>query len=334
MVTAFKRVPIVRKCMGAASLSDLAVTSPIERDALAGSTGAVDAFNWLYRYMTRVVRETDPSVYTTHDGTEVPNLVGIVRGLSRFFEIGFFPVFVFDGSPVPLKQSVLSARRERQRRASQKAKSAQKRGDADSAAKHRARAVRLTSPIRRSTEELFEFLDLPVVHAPSEAEAQAAHMTRIGSVDYTVTDDYDALLYGSPHTVREFTSDKTPECMDFERTLERHDISWSHLVDVAILCGTDYNEGVPGFGPERALAEIRRWGTLERVLARRDATVENADRIRDLFVHPQVTDAAFERTCRPDLAAARTYLVDEWEVPDAAVESAFDRLAATRSVWS
>lgn len=320
--------------MGLADLKELAVSFPIESDELAGSTGAVDAFNWLYRYLTITVRYTDPAEYTTREGTEVPNLIGIIRGLPKFFEHQFFPIFVFDGAPVSLKQKELAARRERRQHAATQAAAARDRGEPRKAAQYKARAQQMTEPIRRTTEELFELLDIPYFEAPSEAEAQTAHMARSGAVDYAVTDDYDALLYGAPLTIREFTSQGPSECMDFEATLETQEITWEQLVDIAILCGTDYNEGVSGIGPKRALANIKQYDDLETVLAHLEEVIENADRIRDLFLNPWVTDDyEFEPTCSPDLSAARTFLVDQWEIPESTITRAFERLEENRTAW-
>ncbi|MBX0296246.1 hypothetical protein [Haloarcula nitratireducens] len=215
---------------------------------------------WLYRHMQRTVRYTDPAAYTTSDGTAVPNLLGVVRGVPAFFERCLFPVFVFDGGPVSLKQSRLSSRRKRRKRADAKAKAAAERGDHCAAARNRAQAQGLTKPIRQTTDELLELLDIPTLVAPSEAEAQAAHMARAGATEYVVTDDYDALLYGAPLTLREFASAGRLECMDFRATLDELGLTRAQLVDVAILCGTDYNDGVPGFGPRRALDRLEAHG--------------------------------------------------------------------------
>ena len=72
--------------MGNAALRDLAVIEPISFEEVSGSVVAVDAHNWLYRYLTTTVKWTRDSVYTTEDGTEVANLVGLIQGLPKFFE--------------------------------------------------------------------------------------------------------------------------------------------------------------------------------------------------------------------------------------------------------
>lgn len=194
--------------------------------------------------------------------------------------------------------------------------------------------MRLTVQISQTTHELLELLDIPYIEAPDEAEAQAAYMARQRAVDSVVTDDYDALLYGSPLTIREFTSEGAPECMDFQATIEKHAITWKQLVEIAILCGTDYNQGVPGIGPKRALAEIKAYHDLETVLAQRSETIENAERIRDQFLNPTVTDAYdVERPISPDIDAARTYITETWEIPVNIVDRAFERLEKNQRIY-
>ena len=315
--------------MGITDLRELAVIEPIDYDELEGATAAVDAFNWLHRYLSIVVQYTDRDIYT-RDGTEVPNLIGLVRGLPKFFEHGLFPVFVFEGHHVELKEAELEQRRERRRTAEQRAERAAAAGDEIEAARYRSQAQRITAAIERTTRELLDILDVPYLDAPTEAEAQAAHMARENDVDYVISDDYDCLLYGTPQTVRQFTTKGDPECMDFEATLEHHGISWGQLVAIAILCGTDYNDGIRGVGPKTALREIKDGGNLEAVLDRRDAEIANADRIRDLFIHPTITDDyAIDPSMSPDLEGAWDYVTDTWGIPGDEIDTSFDRLRST-----
>jgi 5'-3' exonuclease len=45
-------------------------------------------------------------------------------------------------------------------------------------------------------------MGLPWIEAPSEGEAQAAHMTKKGDADYCASQDYDSLLFGAPTSRR------------------------------------------------------------------------------------------------------------------------------------
>lgn len=313
--------------MGNADLRQLAAIESVSFADLAGTTVAIDAHNWLYRYLTTTVKWTSDDVYTTADGEEVANLIGVVQGLPKFFENDITPIFVFDGGVTELKSEEVERRREQKEKAEQRAAEAREAGDTIEAARMEARTQRLTDTIHETTRELLSLLDVPVVEAPAEGEAQAAHMARTNTVNYAGTEDYDALLFGSPRTLRGLTSKGDPECMDFAATLEKHELTWEGLVDVGILCGTDFNEGVSGIGPKTAVKLLREHGDLWEVLEAKETYIENADLIRELFLNPDVTDdPVFDADIEPDIAAAREYVVDEWEIPENEVERGFERI--------
>ncbi|MFC4246614.1 flap endonuclease-1 [Natribaculum luteum] len=313
--------------MGNAALRDIAVIEEVPFDDLAGSIVAVDAHNWLYRYLTTTVKWTASETYTTLDGTEVANLVGIVQGLPKFFEHDITPVMVFDGGPSELKSDEIESRREQRETYEEQLEVAREEGDEVAIAQLESRTQRLTPTIQETSRELLELLDVPIVEAPAEGEAQAAHMARRGDADYVGSEDYDALLFGAPLTLRQLTSKGNPECMDLEATLEKHDLTLEQLIDAAILIGTDFNEGVSGIGPKTAISEITEHGDLWSVLEARGDHVEYADRVRDLFRNPNVTDDyEFDPTLEPDLSAARSYVVDEWGVAADEVARGFERI--------
>jgi len=316
--------------MGNADLRSLAALSEVDFDEVAGSVVAVDAHNWLYRYLTTTVKFTREEAYTTDAGEEVANLIGLVQGLPKFFKHDLVPVFVFDGGVTELKDDEVAERRAAREKAEELQAAAEERGDDVAAARLEARTQRLTDVIHETTRELLELLDVPVVEAPAEGEAQASHMALRGDADYVGSEDYDTLLFGAPYTLRQLTSKGNPELMDLEATLSKHEITREQLVDVAILCGTDFNEGISGVGPKTALSDIREHGDLWAVLDAREAYIENADRVRDLFLDPPVTDDyAFDTDLSPDIEAARAYVTEEWEVAADEVARGFERIESS-----
>ncbi len=315
--------------MGNADLRELAVITDITFDDVAGSLVAIDAHNWLYRYLTTTVRFTRTAVYTTDDGEEVANLIGIIQGLPKLLEHDVTPVFVFDGGVTELKADEIADREDARATYQAELEAARARDDADAAeiATLDSRTQTLTETIIDTTRDLFELLDIPTVDAPAEGEAQAAYMARNGPADYAGTEDYDALLLGSPYTLRQLTSKGDPECMDFAATLETHDLTWEHLVEAALLMGTDFNDGLPGVGPKTAVSLIHEHGDLEAVLATRDESIPHADRIRDLFLNPAVTDEyTLDTDIDPDLTGARAYVTETWEIPTEEVDRGFERI--------
>ena len=313
--------------MGNAALRDLAAIESIPFEAIEGETVAIDAHNWLYRYLTTTVRWTDEETYTTEDGTEIANLIGVVQGVPKFLEGDVLPVFVFDGGPSELKADEIADRREAREAREERLEAARERGDPLEVARLESQTQRLTPVIQETTRELLRLLDVPIVEAPAEGEAQAAHMAREGLVDAAGTEDYDALLFGSPTTYRQLTSNGDIERMSLEATLDEHDLTWEQLIDVGILCGTDFNDGVHGVGPVTAVTAIREHGDLWGVLEARGETIPHADRIRELFTTPAVTDdVTVDDEIVPDIEGARAYVCEEWSVDPDEVERGFERI--------
>ncbi|RQG90130.1 flap endonuclease-1 [Natrarchaeobius halalkaliphilus] len=312
--------------MGNAALRDIAVIEEVPFEEIEGVV-AVDAHNWLYRYLTTTVKWTNSEKYTTGDGTEVANLIGIVQGLPKFFENDVTPVMVFDGGPSELKADEIESRREQRQTYEEQLEVAREEGDAVAIAQLESRTQRLTPTIQETSRELLRLLDVPIVEAPAEGEAQAAHMARRGDAEYVGSEDYDALLFGAPLTLRQLTSKGNPESMDLEATLDHHEFTLEQLIDAAILIGTDFNDGVSGIGPKTAIAEITEHGDLWSVLEARGDSIEYGDRVRQLFRQPNVTDDYdVEPSLDPDIEAAREYVTDEWNVDAGEVERGFERI--------
>jgi len=313
--------------MGNEDLRSLAAIEDVAFEDLDGTVVAVDAHNWLYRYLTTTVKFTRDHKYTTEAGEEVANLIGVVQGLPKFFEHDLTPVFVFDGAVTELKDDEVAKRREQRERYEEQLEDAREAGDSVRVARLDSRTQRLTDTIVETTRDLLALLDVPVVDAPAEGEGQAAHMARQGDVDYVGTEDYDALLFGAPYTLRQLTSKGDPELMDFEATLDATGLTWEQLVDAAILMGTDFNEGISGIGPKTAVKLLQEHGDLFGVLDERGEHIDHADRIRSLFLDPAVTDEYdVPDDIDPDIEAARAFVTEEWEVDAEEVRRGFERI--------
>lgn len=314
--------------MGNSALRDISVINEIEIDSLEGETAAIDAYNWLYKYITTTVQFTNEEEYTTSDGVEVPNLHGGARGIRRFFENDIHPVFVFDGDSHTMKEAELSDRRKARQSAKEEAEEERSKGNQIEAAKKEARSKRMTDEMVHSTIELLEALDIPYVIAPQSGESQAAYMAAEGDYDFVVSDDYDSILFGSPQTIRNFTSSSRPfEELRLDETLDESELSEEQLIDVAILCGTDYNDGVSGYGPKTSVKAIKEHGGLETLMEEKDFTVDQYEEIREIFLTPRVVeDYPQPRKPNPDIEKTRELLLEKWELPEDVVESAIDKI--------
>ena len=188
--------------MGNAALRSLAALQSAKPEDFMGRTVAIDAHNWLYKYLTTTVRFTEKGAYTTEDGVEVANLIGIVRGISKLLQSKVQPVMVFDGIPTELKNEVIEERRRGREMREIRLEEAIKSEDKAEISRLESQTQRLTSTIHKTTRELFELLDVSYVEAPAEGEGQCSYMARHDErVDCAGSDDYDTLLFGSPITL-------------------------------------------------------------------------------------------------------------------------------------
>jgi flap endonuclease-1 len=109
--------------------------------------------------------------------------------------------------------------------------------------------------------------------------------------------------------------------MRLQPTLEKHGIGQEDLIDIALLCGTDFNEGVSGIGPKRGVQKISSGTTVEEILRDRDAEINGLNELRSLFSDPDINSLP---TSQPeiepaDFSAAKAY-AQEWEIPESYID--------------
>ncbi len=86
---------------------------------------------------------------------------------------------------------------------------------------------------------------IPFIVAPMEAEAQCASLDVNGHVDAIVTDDCDVFLFGGRSVFRHIFDDrKYVETYGMSDVASELGLSREKLVNMALLLGSDYTEGV------------------------------------------------------------------------------------------
>jgi flap endonuclease-1 len=267
------------------------------------------------------------------DGTPLKDASGRVTShLSGLFfrttrlmaDHGLKLVFVFDGAPPALKAAELARRRAVKVEFERAHAEAVARGDLEQAYSKATMTSRLTREMVGEARELLRLLGLPTIQAPSEGEAQAAHMARAGKVWAAASKDYDTLLFGAPRLMRFLTiSGKEflpsqgkfrpliPELLLLDEMLEGWGITRAGLIDLALLVGTDFNDGVHGIGPKKALALVQQYGSIESMPAEIQDAVGDVAAIRRIYLAPDTTDDYRIEFEDPDLDGVVRFLCDE-----------------------
>ncbi|WP_214021473.1 flap endonuclease-1 [Methanoculleus sp.] len=307
---------------------------PLTWDDLSG-IAAVDAHNALYQFLS-IIRQPDGTPLMNGAGRITSHLSGILFRTANFLEKGIKPVFVFDGKPPEFKQETINERREIRVRADEAWKAALREGDMEEAYKQASASARIDSHIIESSRELLDLLGIPWIQAPSEGEAQAAHMVRRGMVTYAVSQDYDSLLFGSPVLVRNLTVSGrrkargrtitvNPERIVLSSLLDCLGVTREQLVEIGILVGTDFNPGIRGIGGKTALKVVKN-GEFESVIAEKSPEFDPGP-IREFFLDPPVTDDYTLEWRAPGVDGVVEMLCGRYDFSEERVRSALSRVS-------
>jgi flap endonuclease-1 len=186
------------------NISDILQKHATNLKEQSGSVVAVDAYNVIYQFLSGI-REYDGNPLRDSHGRITSHLSGIFYRTVTMVEQGIRPVYVFDGKPSHLKNRTLEERRLVKEKNYQELQAAIEAGDEERARSLSSRINYVTREITDEAREILGYMGLPYVDAPSEGEAQASVMSKLGLVSGVVSQDYDCLLFGARRVLRNFT---------------------------------------------------------------------------------------------------------------------------------
>ena len=325
-------------------LKDLVSLKAIDFSTLSGKYISIDALNAIYQFMA-IIRQPDGTPLKDHSGNVTSHLSGLFYRTINFLEMGMKPVYVFDGRPPELKAATIEERIKIREAAREKWKEALRKGDLESARKYAQAAIKVDETVILESKALIQALGIPVVQAPSEGEAQAAYMAKKGHTWASASQDYDSLLFGSPRLVRNLTLRRKRkvagkssfvevdlELVELDQVLRELGITQEQLVDIGILVGTDYNEGVKGIGPKKAYQLIKKYNSLEEIIKQEKINLDwnLVEKIRAIFLTPDVTDDYRIEFKDPDSEKIIELLVETHDFSRERVRKALERLAVLK----
>lgn len=286
---------------------------------------AIDASMSIYQFIIAMKGFQDgQGVELTNGAGEVTShLNGLFARTLRMVDEGIRPIYVFDGTPPELKKGELENRRSKATEAAKEFERAKEEGDDELMEKMSKRTVRVSREQIEECKKLLDLMGIPVVQAPSEAEAQCAELVKKGKAWAVGTEDMDALTFGSSILLRHlnFSEAKKRPIAEFhyKEVLQATNLTEHQFVDLCILLGCDYVPKIPGIGPQKAWEAIHKHGSIEAIIEHLDQTKHpvpenfNYKQAREFFINPDVTPAeevtiAFKE---PDEEGLTQFLVQE-----------------------
>ncbi|KAA8536680.1 hypothetical protein F0562_029158 [Nyssa sinensis] len=308
-----------------------------------GRKVAIDASMSIYQFLI-VVGRIGTETLTNEAGEVTSHLQGMFTRTIRLLEAGLKPVYVFDGKPPDLKKQELAKRYSKRVDATEDLTEALETGNKEEIEKFSKRTVKVTKQHNDDCKKLLRLMGVPVIEAPSEAEAQCAALCKSGKVYAVASEDMDSLTFGAPRFLRHLmdpSSRKVP-VMEFEvsKVLEELNLTMDQFIDLCILCGCDYCESIRGIGGQTALKLIRQHGSIENILENinkeryqipDDWPYEEA---RRLFKEPSVyaDDEQLEiKWTAPDEEGLITFLVNENGFNSDRITKAIEKIKAAKN---
>jgi flap endonuclease-1 len=321
-------------------LGDIVTKQKLELEQLRGKVVAIDALNFLYQFLS-IIRQRDGELLRDSKGRITSHLSGLFYRTANFVEAGIKPVYVFDGTPPVLKKLTVEQRRVARKEAEVLWKKALEEGRVEEARKFAQGAGRLDDLMIRQAQTLLDHMGLPWVQAPSEGEAQAARLVEKGDAWAAASQDFDSLLFGAPTLVRNLAVtgrrklpgkdvyiEVHPEVVELNVVLRELGITREQLVDVGILVGTDYNEGIKGIGPKKALELVKKEGSMREIVKTEIGKKFEVDpmEVREIFLAPNVVDK-YELLWRdPNPEGIIKFLCDEHDFSEDRVKTGIEKL--------
>jgi flap endonuclease-1 len=221
---------------------------------------------------TTTIRGPDGAPLIDSKGKITSHLVGLFSRFSNLMAQGIKFAFVFDGEAPELKREERERRGKLKEEAKELYEEAKQTQDIENMKKYAARSVFLTEEMIQEAKELIQAMGMPIINAPSEGEAQAAHIVKRGDAYAVLSQDADALLNEAPRMIRNLSisakrkmpgqynhKKAEPEIINLKENLEKLQMTQDQLIILAILVGTDYNYvGIKGIGPKKAIKLIEK----------------------------------------------------------------------------
>jgi flap endonuclease-1 len=322
---------------------DILPKKELEIENLTEKAIAVDAFLWLHQFLS-IIRQPDGTPLKDSQGRVTSHLSGIFYRTAKLIENGIKLVYVFDGPTIGFKKSTVEERQVLKDQAEIRWQGALSIGDEKEARKAAQMTSHLTGEMIEQSKALLNFMGVPIVQAPSEGEAQCAYLCQKDLVYGVSSQDSDSLLFNSPRLIRNLSItgkrklprqdtyiEIKPELIELADVLKELGITREQLIIIGLLVGTDYNPGIKGYGPKKALEIVKKEKTLDKVLKNIEWNFETpAKEIYDFYLNPPIEKNVKIESIQPQPDKILNFMVDEFEFSQERVEKVIKTLSMSK----
>lgn len=253
------------------------------------------------------------------EGKYINHIQGVFYKMLKLILSDVSPAIFFDGAPPRMKDDVINARK---------------------SSRDAGTSIRVPREVFSEVAKLIALMGITGIKCISEAEAQAAVYTQMDILDAIATEDYDCLVFGAKRMIIGLdTSAKNIKIIELETLLAELKLTHAQFVDLCILCGCDYTGTLPGIGYKRAYALMRKYGSIEKILAGEKIMPRanfNYIGAREIFLRPEVSrveiDPEIRKLTREDIKQLYDFLVTVHGLEATRVDKSLRALSTFHSI--
>ena len=243
----------------------------------------VDYLNIIFRYLA-TIRKSDGNYYTNEEGKCTSHIIGLINKFFLYLENGIIPIFVMDGISKEAKRETIEKRAKMREAYKEKLSEAISQQDEDMMQKYSRRIVQCNKHIVDTAIDIAKIFGFSIILAPGEGEAQASEICHQFNLFGIESTDKDILLFGNEKLITKIDN-KQFEYISKEDILNENNLTNQQLLDMALLIGTDYNQGgVVGMGSARAFKFVQK----ENYILQLKTLIPDYENLYDLFAHPHL----------------------------------------------
>ena len=257
----------------------------------------------------------DTSIYMYKYAKTESIIEGMYRMIITLLHFEIKPIFIFDGKPPKEKYKLLDKRREKKKEAENNynflKNKLQNSGKTDDVIKrdsriqkYKSQFVKLQKRDIESVKYLISLFGIEYYTAAEEADSMCAAIVKSKKAWGCMSEDMDMFVYGCPYILRyaSFINENII-LYDYNKILHHLRMTQDSFVEMCILSGTDYNDGIDNiykiykmyniYTKEKSKKKLSQWIT-EHV----DITIDlfDMESIKKLFyISPEMINATIDQ---------------------------------------
>ena len=216
----------------------------------------------------------------------VTHIHTMILKLIAFKKYNITPVFVFDGTPPIIKNTLLEQRGKTKQQMKQKYDTAVTQDDKK---KYYYMRSGITKEEIEDCKELINICGFDTINSAEESDSQLALLDHKGLIDFIVTDDMDILIFGGRNLLKNFTvsSQKYIQEINLQIILQETELSMLQFIDLALLLGCDYCTPIKGVGTFGAYKLIKEYGSIDNLIKNNIIKSDPAfSKAKQYFINP------------------------------------------------